>query len=151
MALKPAALPNPPPALSADEAEARFYAALQQGQIEPMMALWADEDDIVCVHPGGPRLVGLAAIRAGFEAVFAQGGVPVQPEQVHRLQWLGGALHHLAERITAGPPSQPQTAWVLATNVYVKGALGWQMVAHHASPALPQAPTLGSEAPATLH
>jgi uncharacterized protein len=40
------------------------------------MAVWADDDEIVCVHPGGPRVVGAAAIRASFEAIFANGGIP---------------------------------------------------------------------------
>ena len=28
-----------------------------------MMATWADDEDIVCVHPGGARLVGYDAVR----------------------------------------------------------------------------------------
>ena len=47
---------------TADVIEAQFYDALQTGDIEKLMACWADEDDVVCVHPGGPRLVGTAAI-----------------------------------------------------------------------------------------
>ena len=70
---------------SPDEVEAQFYEALQHGDLEKLMAVWADDDEIVCVHPGGPRVVGNAAIRASFEAIFANGGIPVQP-QVHRLQ-----------------------------------------------------------------
>lgn len=134
-----------------DELEARLYEALQRGDLELLMSLWADDDEVMCVHPGGPRVVGLAAIRASFEGIFANGGVPVQPEQVHRLHWLGGAVHHLVERITVTTPAGAQTAWVLATNVYVKVALGWQIVAHHASPAAPTAATLGAEPPSTLH
>ena len=86
-----------------------------------------------------PRLVGTAAIRASFEAIFANGRIPVRPEQVHRLQWMGGALHHLVERIDV--PAEgggEQTAWVIASNVYVKTAQGWRLVAHHASPATDQ-------------
>ncbi len=146
--------PVPPPAGLAstpDELEARLYEALQRGDLELLMSLWADDDEVMCVHPGGPRVVGLAAIRASFEAIFANGGIPVQPEQVHRLHWLGGAVHHLVERISVTTPDGVQTAWALATNVYVKGALGWQLAAHHASPAAPMAPTLGPDAPSTLH
>jgi len=32
----------------------------------------------------------------------------------------------------AGQPAP--TAWVIATNVYLKTALGWRLVLHHASP-----------------
>ena len=48
---------------TADEVEAAFYEALQRGDLEQLMACWADEDDIFCVHPGGPRQVGAPAIR----------------------------------------------------------------------------------------
>ena len=49
------AINRPPPRCigSPDEVEAQFYEALQRGDIEQLMALWADDDEIVCVHPGG--------------------------------------------------------------------------------------------------
>lgn len=135
-----------------DEIEAQFYQALQRGDIERLMAAWADDDEVVCVHPGGPRAVGLAAIRASFEAIFSNGPVPVRPQQVHRLQWLGGALHHLVERIEVPGREGMQTVWVLATNVYIKTAQGWRLAAHHASPGSPhEPPRLGNDAPTTLH
>jgi len=138
-----------------DEVEAQFYEALQRGDLELMMAVWADDDEIVCVHPGGGRAVGTAAIRASFEAIFGNGPVPAHPEQVHRVQWLGGALHHLVERIVVpaneAEGTAAQTAWVLATNVYVKTAQGWRMAAHHASPGSLQELQGPGEAPATLH
>ena len=136
---------------SPDELEAQFYEALQQGDAERMMAVWADDDEIVCVHPGGARVIGPAAIRASFEAIFANGGVPAQPEQVHRLHTMGSAVHHLVERIRVATPEGEQTAWVLATNVFVKTAHGWRMVAHHASPGSPHAPVVVGDAPAVLH
>ena len=138
-----------------DEVEAQFYEALQKGDLERLMAVWADDDDIVCVHPSGGRVVGTAAIRASFAAIFRNGVVPAEPEQVHRMQWLGGALHHLVERIevptNAAEGPATQTAWVLVTHVYVKTPAGWRLAAHHASPgSLHEFPGPG-EAPATLH
>ena len=40
---------------SADEIEAAFYEALQKGDIDRLMACWSDDDEVVCVHPGGHR------------------------------------------------------------------------------------------------
>ena len=150
---------RPPPAAaligSPEEVEAQFYEAMRRGDLERMMSLWADDDEIVCVHPGGGRIVGAAAIRASFAAIFANGGVPAQPQQVHRVAVLGAAVHHLVERIEVR--RQPgergaTTAWVIATNVYLKTAQGWRLAAHHASPALAQEPAEAPhEAPSTLH
>lgn len=140
---------------SPDDVEAQFYEALQRGEIDKLMALWTDDDEVVCMHPGGGRVIGQAAIRASFEAIFANGGVPVKPEQVHRLQLMGTALHHLVERIDVNTPQGHQTAWVLATNVYVKTPLGWRLAAHHASPAAAEEPPVQGpmlpSAPNTLH
>ncbi len=152
----------PPTAVAAtlgdtpDELEAQFYEALQHADLERLMAVWADDDDIVCVHPGGGSFIGAGAIRASFEGVFGNGGgIPVVPEQVHRLQHLGAAVHHLVERITVTGQQGQQTAWVLATNVYVKTVLGWRLLAHHASPGTPQGPherpAADGDTPTTLH
>ena len=119
---------------SPDDVEAQFYEALQQADLDKLMAVWSDDDDIACVHPGGPRLTGPAEIRASFEAIFANGAIPLQAQGVRRLQALGCAVHHVVERVTIAGADGERSAWVLATNVYLKTAQGWRMVAHHASP-----------------
>ena len=144
--------PPPPTVLAStpDELEARFYEALRRADIEALMSVWADDDEIVCVHPGGPRVIGPAAIRASFEAIFANGPIPVQTEQVHRLEALSGAVHHLVERVALPGEAGARTAWVISTNVYAQTGQGWRLVAHHASPGSLQAPDMDS-APSTLH
>jgi len=134
-----------------DDIESAFYDALRQGDIERLMSCWADEEEIVCVHPGGPRLIGAGAIRANFEAMFANGTVQAQPTQVHKVESLASAMHHLVERVEVLGANGPQTAFVVATNVYHKTPQGWRMVAHHASPGTPTAPTEVSSSPAVLH
>ena len=57
----------PPPLqtpLSAEAVEEAFYDAMRRGDLAAMMALWADEDEVICAHPNGPRHVGLEAVRA---------------------------------------------------------------------------------------
>jgi len=131
---------KPPPAVlgNPEDIEAQFYEALQRGDIERLMAVWSDDEEIVCVHPGGPRLVGAPAIRASFEAIFSNGAIRAQPQKVRRVLGLSSAVHNVLERVEVLGNDGPQSAWVIATNVYLKGALGWRMVAHHASPGTPQ-------------
>lgn len=119
---------------SSDETEAAFYDALQRADIELLMACWAEEDDIVCVHPGGPRLLGAGAIRAAFEAMFSHGTVRARPMQVHRVVALTSAVHSVVEQVEVMLPDGLHQAVVLATNVYHKTPKGWRLVAHHASP-----------------
>ena len=70
---------------SPDEVEAALYEAMQTGQIDAFMACWADEDDVVCVHPGGPRIVGHQAIRQSFELLFESGAILAKPEALRRV------------------------------------------------------------------
>jgi len=118
-----------------DEVEAAFYEGLRGGDTEKVMSCWADEDDIVCIHPGGTRLLGAAAIRAAFEEMFSNGGtLHVDAAHVHQVQAVACAVHHVSERVEVQTQRGPMQAFVLATNVYVKTAQGWRMVVHHASP-----------------
>jgi len=121
----------------ADDTEAAFYEAMQSGDIDKLMACWADEDDIVCVHPGGTRLVGLASIRTAFELLFAHGSIRVQAEQVRRVESLGASVHSVLERVEVLTSDGPALAYVIATNIYLKTPQGWRLVAHHASPGTP--------------
>ncbi len=136
---------------SVDDVEAQFYEALQRGDIERLMAVWSDDDEVVCVHPGGPRVVGHAAIRATFEAIFASGPIPVRPEKAKRVESAGSAVHNLLERVDIKTAEGTQTAWVIATNVYLKTTQGWRLVAHHASPGSTRELPEIVEAPNTLH
>jgi len=123
------------PPESPDEIEAQFYEAMQQGDIERLMAVWADDDEIACILPGGPRVIGPQAVCAAFESVFTHGSIDIQPEAVRRHLSPGLAIHHVVERVRALTRSGPQTSYVVATNVYVRTPQGWRMAVHHASPA----------------
>ncbi len=140
-----------PPLASPDDIEQQFYEALQAGDIERLMAVWSDDEDISCVHPGGPRVVGAAAIRAAFESIFSNGVVNAQPEKVRRLQTHTCAVHSVLEHIRVMTAEGPQSGWVIATNVYVQGTQGWRLVAHHASPGSPREVQDMVEVAAVLH
>ena len=132
---------NRPPAphlAPPEEIEQQFYEALQRGDIDRLMEVWSDDEEINCVHPGGPRVIGATAIRQAFESIFANGAINAHPEKVRRLQTLDCAVHSVLERVQVLTNEGPQSAWVVATNVYVKGPRGWRLVSHHASPGSPR-------------
>jgi ketosteroid isomerase-like protein len=136
---------------NADDIETAFYEALQSGDIEKLMACWADEDDIVCVHPGGPRLLGPGSIRAAFDAMFANGTIRAQAEKVRKVETMSASVHSVLERIEVMTEEGPRHAYVIATNVYHKTAQGWRMVAHHTSPGTPSEMQEISDSPQVLH
>lgn len=119
---------------SPEEAEDAFYKAFQAADVDAMMAVWADEQAIVCIHPMGPRLQGPDDIRESWRQIFDSGAAllfelsDVQYTQGNRL-----SVHYLLENITYGPHFE-QRSVVITTNVYAQFDTGWHMVAHHASP-----------------
>ncbi len=136
---------------SPDDIEQNFYEALHNADIEQLMGCWAEEDEIVCIHPGGPRLIGAGAIRATFEAMFANGSVQAHPERIHKIESLACAVHHLVERVELMTPQGVKNAYVIVTNVYQKMPQGWRMVAHHASPGTPNDSADVGVKPSVLH
>jgi ketosteroid isomerase-like protein len=136
---------------SADDIEAAFYEALQTADIDKLMACWADEDEVVCVHPGGPRVVGVSAIRGAFDAMFSNGSIKATPLRVRKIESLASAVHNVLEKIEVLTEEGPREAYVIATNVYHKTAQGWRMVAHHASPGTPREMQELSDTPVVLH
>ncbi len=117
---------------SAEAVEAAFYAALARGELAAVMALWADDDAIVCNHPSGPRLIGRAAIEESFRQILARGGLVIRPSRVHAVRTADMAVHSLIECITVRGPEGPQDVEVIATNVFVRSPMGWSLLMHHA-------------------
>ena len=96
-------------------------------------------------------VIGLPAIRASFGEMFNSGPIDVHAEKVHRLHTHFGAVHSVLERVQVLTEQGRQSAWVIATNVYLKTALGWRIVAHHASPGTPREAQEILESAAVLH
>ena len=143
--------PPAPTLVSADDIEIELYEAMRSGDLERLMAVWSDDDEICCIHPGGERLVGAAAIRASFEAMFGNGTIDAEPHRVRRLESHSSAVHSVVERIRVATAEGERFAWVVATNVYLKSSLGWRLVAHHASPGTAVEAQESSESASTLH
>lgn len=115
------------------DCETAFYDAFERADLNLMMAVWADEPGIVCIHPQGPRLAGPTAIRASFIEIFSHGPnskVKVSELRKHQGQTL--SIHSVYEIFTI-PGRQETIPPVLASNVYLFTPHGWRMIVHHAS------------------
>jgi uncharacterized protein (TIGR02246 family) len=137
---------------TAQDAENAFYEALERCDLEGMMAVWAEDEDIICVHPAGPRLTGQDQIRESWSRMFAGGPGPrVQISDQVAITGMMLAVHSVHENFTVPGDARPRPP-VLATNVYLRTAAGWRMIVHHASPAPAQPePAAADAAPKTLH
>lgn len=134
--------------ISPAEAENAFYEALARADLEAMMDVWSEDEEIVCIHPGGMRLTGYAMVREGWRRIFESGAkLSVQRLALATIPGPFVAVHSLIEQI-AVIGEKHLAAPVVATNIYQRGAFGWRMIVHHASPVPPDAV---GDAPAVIH
>ena len=117
------------------KAEAFFYRALEQRDLNEIMLAWAEDDEIICIHPMGPVLEGLESIRDSWSVICNSGQeLSFEIDSIHYSESGELAVHILRENIAmAGDP--PKLASMLVTNAYRQTENGWRMVLHHATPA----------------
>ncbi len=113
-------------------AEAAFYDAFRELDLERMKTVWLDSADTSCIHPGGPLLQGAAVVLASWGEIFRDS----QPPRIeHRLVQASAdqrlAVHTVEENVSSG--GGESRAVILATNVYGYVGGSWWMLAHHAS------------------
>lgn len=115
------------------EASTAFYEALQHANLNTMMRIWADDEEITCIHPSGLRVVGYDAVKAAWQTIFSHGPLRVQPSRPLIMTTVMSSVHILVEQITLDTPQGPQAAHCYVTNIFHKGRSGWRMVLHHTS------------------
>lgn len=133
-------------------AEAAFYAALEQADVDAMMAVWAMDEDIACVHPMGPRLTGRHAVAEGWRRIFRGGpSMRFRASDVRMHQSDGLSVHTMHENILLPGREAEGESLVIATNVYRLTDRGWRLILHHASPAPSRSRDDGPETPRVMH
>ena len=144
---------------TAQDAQNAFYEALESADLDAMMAVWAEDEEIVCIHPAGPRLCGQDQVRQSWAQIFSGGArARVHITQQVAMSAMMIEVHSVQENFAIegeqrgrqGTDSRP--APIVATNVYLRTSAGWRMIVHHASPAPGQAEPAPREAsPKILH
>jgi hypothetical protein len=131
---------------SPEDAEAAFYEAIARNDLNALMAVWAEDEEVICIHPTGQRLVGLAVIREGWRHVLGGAPLRIEPQRVMQWQSMPVSVHQIVETLhvenqnlredmtkeklpSAGPGPGP----LLVTHVYFCGPHGWRLVCRHAS------------------
>lgn len=102
-----------------------FYLALSQGDYPAMEAIWANEAQVCCLHPGWEPLFGRTSVLESWR------GILENPPSVECLDPRAIILDHAAivicyERI--------DTTYLAATNQFVLERDQICMVHHHAAP-----------------
>ena len=138
---------------TAQDAENAFYEALERCDLDGMMAVWAEDEEIICIHPTGSRLTGPDQIRESWAQIFS-GGPRARVHITSQVAISGMmlAVHSVHENFVLPQQAQgdARPVPIVATNVYLRTAAGWRMIVHHASPAPAAAQPAPREAPPKL-
>jgi len=129
-------------ALAAEEA---FYAAFERADADAMREVWAEAEDIECIHPLGGRLRG-TGVHESWRDMFAGAERLAFHLSERRVVERDALTVHLVLENILFPDGKEEPLQVLATNVYRRDRSGWRMVLRHASPApaiVPQRPPAG--------
>jgi len=117
------------------DAEAAFYEALERADLDLMMAVWSEDEEILCVHPGGARLTGQDQVRESWRQILAgDARARVHLSQQVAVSGPMVAVHSVHENFSVPGEKRPLQT-VVATNVYLRTAAGWRLIVHHGSPA----------------
>ena len=115
------------------DCEVAFYDAFERADLNLMMAVWADEPGVICIHPQGSRLAGLTAIRQSFAEIFSHGpNANLKVSELRKQEGQTLAIHSVYETFVM-PGQTAAMSPVLATNVFMLTPGGWRMVLHHGS------------------
>ena len=125
-----------PPQQSLIKANATFYRALEDREIDTMDSLWLHEGWVRCVHPARDAIVGWPAVRRSFEDIFARGSVlHVTPTSIDVLVFGEIGVIACVENITTDTEEETGMTVAQATNIFRLAGTRWRMMHHHASPA----------------
>ena len=138
---------TPPIYTTPQDAALAFYQAFEAKDIDAMMGAWADDEEIVCVHPGGARLVGYDAVRAAWEQLFAgDSRLSFRLQDIVVVESVGMAMQSAIEQVSLGSDGSTR-GYAVATNLFLRTPVGWRLLAHHASPAPAAAAPSAPEGP----
>jgi ketosteroid isomerase-like protein len=108
-------------------ANAAFYAAFAAGNIEELVRVWADHDEISCVHPGWPAIIGHATVIGSWRDILDNPRRPhiacVEPHAIID----GDSGRVLCIEIVDG-------AALAACNSFRRIDGAWRLVHHQSSP-----------------
>jgi len=110
--------------LAANEA---FYRAFNQRDMDLMSALWADTDNVTCIHPGWNALEGRERVLDSWRAILGNPGQSRIVTGGATVSFRGDVAIVLCRELVGGSP-------LIATNVFAREGESWKLVHHQSGP-----------------
>jgi hypothetical protein len=105
-----------------------FYLAFTTRDLKGMGEIWAEEHEIVCIHPGWQPIHGREDVMQSWAGILGSRAAPAVSCKWPRVHFLGedAAFVTCYEVLEEGI--------LAATNVFVREKGAWRLVHHQASP-----------------
>lgn len=123
-----------------------FYLAFQTRDIPAMEEIWADDDQIACLHPGWPPLHGREEVIESWAGILASPSSPQVEILDPKAYVFGDTAFVICFEVIAGDA-------LIATNYFRKIDGAWKLTHHQAGPTsgpLPNRTESNDNAPTTL-
>jgi len=120
-----------------------FYAAFSGRDMEAMKGVWAEGEQITCIHPGWPPLAGRDEVMGSWGSILGGDSSPeitCRSPMAHVFEGFAYVICH--EVLLDGA--------LLATNIFCRDGGRWRMVHHQAGTASPMPSRADDEEEATL-
>ena len=108
-------------------ANAAFYAAFNERDLDAMDALWARSLPVACTHPNRNALTGRDEVMTSWRSILEN---PEQPRifaSAESAYVLGDVAYVICRELVSGSP-------LAATNLFAREDGDWRLVHHHSSP-----------------
>jgi ketosteroid isomerase-like protein len=122
-------------------ANAAYYQAFTFGDFAAMSEVWA-EDNVSCIHPGWPVLVGRKAILESYRQIFDNPNQDRIEPRHETVMISGGEARVLCVEFVGG-------AALAVTNLFRRVAGAWRMTHHQASPIAVAVEQVTTQAPSS--
>ncbi|WP_316367999.1 YybH family protein [Candidatus Thiodiazotropha sp. CDECU1] len=124
------------PFATPQDAEDAYYDAIEEKDLQALMAVWDESEDVLCLLPMMAAQRGKEAISKVWDPLM-QGDIGLDIQTKH-LAWIETPelAIHLVEELVKGP-GQTEAQPVYATNIFRKSGLGWKLLMHQNSPTPP--------------
>ncbi len=115
-------------------ANKRFYEAFGDLDLAAMSAVWRQDADDVCIHPGWEIMSGWPEVRESWRVIFANTGYMKFSATEQRVAVHGeAAVLTCIENIYTVVAGHTAISRVACTNVFVQHRGQWRLSLHHGS------------------
>ncbi|MEW8326482.1 MAG: nuclear transport factor 2 family protein [Candidatus Thiodiazotropha sp.] len=118
------------------DAEDAYYDAIEEKDLEALMAVWEDCEEALCLLPMMAAQQGKEAIRRLWEPLMRSNiGFDIQTRHLAWIETPDLAIHLIEELVQSPEQNEPQA--VYATNIFRRAGEGWRLLMHQNSPTPP--------------